>query len=291
MAASDSKTQLLSEAKAVAIFGDSWAEDNSHVSSGVFAGVQGWPVHLAKAINLPVAGNFAKGQSASSSLLAQLEAAETQLNNDPDLQWPDLLIVLHSGGNDFIGAERNYNPFAKDNFWLPHCMWGFRKKAEEVFLNLRNFLEILYKLGCRKFLVSDLPFTSAVPVLSIARLARVDKRGRWLSRRIREMVEDFNACCAAAGEPCTAAFISEVEALNDLAATSGGCAGSASVSLFLVDAFHPSHETHRRLAEKHVEDLQEQCLLEGRKSGSPASLPSTTASSSDAAERAEKMTN
>lgn len=273
----------LAEAKAVAIFGDSWAEDNAHVSSGLFAGVQGWPMHLANAIDIPVAGNFAKGQSSSSSLLKQLEVADTELSTDPALQWSDLLVVLHSGGNDFIGAEKNYNPFAQDNFWLPHCMWGFRKKAEEMLLNLRNFLDVLHRRGCRKFLVSDLPFTSAVPVLTVARVARVNKRGQWLTKRIREMVTEFSASCSEADGPCTVAFVSEVQALNSLAALSGGCAGIAPVSLFLKDAFHPTDEMHRRLAEAHFEELRQQCLLGDSSSfiSPAASFLSTSASDSD----------
>ncbi|CAJ1376230.1 unnamed protein product [Effrenium voratum] len=42
--------------------------------------------------------------------------------------------MLVTRGNDFIGAEKKYNPFAKDNFWIPHCTWGFKKKALEVLL-------------------------------------------------------------------------------------------------------------------------------------------------------------
>eukprot|EP00913_Durusdinium_trenchii_P031500 g29492.t2 len=95
------------------------------------------------------------------------------------------------GRNDFIGAEKNYNPFAQGNFWIPHVTFGFRKKALEVLSNLEAFLKALADLGCQNFLVSDLPFTSVVPALQMARLARVNKRGRWMSQEMEKMLKDI----------------------------------------------------------------------------------------------------
>lgn len=258
MAAGSEEPSLL-EAKAVAVFGDSWAEDNAGASSGMFAGVQGWPMHLARMLDLPVAGNFARGQSESASLPKQLEVADQQISVKDTPHWSDLLVVLHSGGNDFIGAEKNYNPFARNNFWLAHCTWGFHKKAEEVVTNLHNMLLSLYARGCRRFLVSDLPFTSAVPALVVARMASVNQRGDWMSNRIREMLAEFSASCASAGAACSVVLVSEIAALNRLAGISAGCAGSASAKLFLRDAFHPTDETHRRLAEEHAAVLAKRC--------------------------------
>lgn len=226
----------------VLIFGDSWAEDNLQ-SEGIFAGVQGWPIHLAGLLQLPIAGNFARGQSESSSLRKQLEVATQALGGE--LPWSQFIVVLHSGGNDFIGAEKDYNPFAQDNFWLAHCTWGFQKKAREVLGNLRTFLEALRCLGCRRFLVSDLPFTSAIPALAVAQLARVNKRGHLVNGNLGEMLHDFRASHGTDKGDLDVVRVPEVEVVNSLVVA----AGRSARSLFLRDHFHPTQDTHHKLAQ------------------------------------------
>merc|ERR1719215_1436460 len=111
--------------RSVIIFGDSWAEDNTHVKEGLFQGVRGWPTHLAASMDTTIIGNFAVGQSESKSLFQQLQRATKVLGKDAE--WSQYVVMLHSGGNDFIGAEKGYNPFAAGNFWIPHCTWGFKR--------------------------------------------------------------------------------------------------------------------------------------------------------------------
>mmetsp|Transcript_79345 Transcript_79345/g.97039 ORF Transcript_79345/g.97039 Transcript_79345/m.97039 type:complete len:301 (-) Transcript_79345:257-1159(-) len=227
------------------IFGDSWAEDNSELTSGPLAGVKGWPGQLADHLQLSVEGNFARGQAASSSLMQQLEAAKASLEGRD--VWGKCLVVLHSGGNDFIGAEKNYNPFAPGNFWIPHVTFGFRKKALEVLTNLEAFLTALVELGCRQFLVSDLPFTSVVPALQIARLARVNKRGQWISKQMEMMLQDMQAASAARGQDIQIGHVREAELLNCLVRPLGNLC--ARCGLFVTDLFHPSTDLHGRMAQ------------------------------------------
>jgi len=227
------------------IFGDSWAEDNTELTSGPLAGVQGWPGQLAEKLRLQVEGNFARGQAASSSLMQQLEAAKASLEGR-DI-WSKCLVILHSGGNDFIGAEKNYNPFAPGNNWIPHVTFGFRKKAVEVLTNLQTFLKALAELGCEQFLVSDLPFTSVVPALQMARLARVNKRGRWMSQQMESMLQDVRESSAEKGKDVQIGHVREAELLNCLVGPFGNIC--ARCGLFVTDLFHPSTDLHGRMAE------------------------------------------
>eukprot|EP00440_Ansanella_granifera_P050256 gb/GFBE01054473.1/.p1 GENE.gb/GFBE01054473.1/~~gb/GFBE01054473.1/.p1 ORF type:complete len:326 (+),score=53.15 gb/GFBE01054473.1/:1-978(+) len=256
----------------VLIFGDSWAEDNGEVASGILAGVQGWPVQLARQLGLPVAGNFSRGQSSSSSLPQQLEEAVAVLGNS--YAWNRSLVVLHSGGNDFIGAERNYNPFAADNFWIAHCTWGFHRKAREVLANLRSFIQALLCLGCRRFLVSELPFTTAVPALWVARAVGVNRRGEWLHNEMDRMLQDLQRTTVACGAGCAPeiARVPEVEILNTFVGANGGCCCTVQ-RLFRQDLFHPSHELHGFLAEAVASMLK----LEPRRIEAPDELPEHSA--------------
>mmetsp|Transcript_42540 Transcript_42540/g.77247 ORF Transcript_42540/g.77247 Transcript_42540/m.77247 type:complete len:299 (+) Transcript_42540:64-960(+) len=236
--------ELLHEHQVV-IFGDSWAEDQSETTTGLFAGVQGWPVHLAGMMKLPVAGNFAKGRSETPSLAGQLSAAKAALGTSPAL-WEKLVVILHAGGNDFIGAEKHYNPFATGNFWFAHCTWGFTKKATEVIENLKSFLEELCTLGARCFIVSDMPFSSAVPILTLAKVGHVDRRGRWLSHRMHDMLSRFEAERADGGRLLHVVRIPEVHILTLLKTLSASRKPGAA---FLKDRFHPTQEMHARMAE------------------------------------------
>mmetsp|Transcript_23392 Transcript_23392/g.59789 ORF Transcript_23392/g.59789 Transcript_23392/m.59789 type:complete len:276 (-) Transcript_23392:394-1221(-) len=237
----------------VVIFGDSWAEDSSKVDTGLFAGVSGWPVHLARKLRLPIVGNFAVGQSESRSLTHQLRTAVHQLGRQAT--WSEYLVILHCGGNDFIGAERGYNPLKKDNFWLAHCTYGFKKKAEEVMQNLRTFLDALHAHGCRNFLVSELPFTTAVPVLNVARLAFVNRRGRWLAERLAGMLQDFeeayndNSNDSGPGSVVRAVQVPEVSVLRCCVKSTSRRSRS---ELFLRDMFHPTDDFHRLLAGQYL---------------------------------------
>jgi len=212
---------------------------------GPLAGVKGWPSQLAEQLRLRVEGNFARGQAASSSLMQQLEAAKESLKGR-DI-WSKCLVVLHSGGNDFIGAEKNYNPFAPGNNWIPHVTFGFRKKASEVLTNLETFLKALAELGCTQFLVSDLPFTSVVPALQMARLARVNKRGRWMSQQMEMMLKDMREASTAKGREIQIGHIREAELLNLLVRPFGNICSRC--GLFVSDLFHPSTELHGHMAE------------------------------------------
>ncbi|CAE8686661.1 unnamed protein product [Polarella glacialis] len=229
----------------VVIFGDSWAEDHSASSEGVLAGVQGWPVQLARQLGLPVVGNFARGQSSTASLQDQLQTAtaESALGHSAET-WGRCLVVLHSGGNDFIGAEKKYNPFAPGNFWIQHCTWGFKSKAREVISNLKFFIQSLMDLGCQRILVSEPPFTSSVPALCIAQMVGINRRGRWVREQLELMLQELRASGAAGVE---IARVPEVELLDFWVSRVGkrGCVGR----LFRRDLFHPSQELHGYLAQ------------------------------------------
>lgn len=235
----------------VLIFGDSWAEDNADLMSGVLAGSQGWPVQLAHKLEFPVVGNFSKGQSSSSSLPAQLQQAKTAFGEGP--VWRRSLVIVHSGGNDFIGAEKNYNPFTADNFWIPHCTWGFKKKAMEVICNLTSFVRQVAALGCNKFLVSELPFTSAVPALWIARLVGVNERGQWMHRQMLQMLEDLQVSYSSEDNAAgvDVGLVPEVEIINSILGDSAGrcCCCCGNKRFFRQDLFHPSNELHAYVAD------------------------------------------
>jgi len=248
--------ELLQEHKVV-IFGDSWAEDQGKTTTGLFAGVQGWPVHLAGMMRLPVAGNFARGRSETPSLTGQLSAAKAALGTSR-AEWEKLVVILHAGGNDFIGAEKHYNPFAINNFWLAHCTWGFTKKATEVVGNLKRFLDELCVLGARCFIVSDMPFSSAVPILTLAKVGHIDRRGRWLSQCMHDMLSQFEAQNASDGQLLHVVRVPEVHVLNLLKALSASHKPGAA---FLKDRFHPTQEMHSRIAEViacHLQQTAEQ---------------------------------
>merc|ERR1712032_582255 len=153
------------------------------------------------------------------------------------------------GSNDFIGAEGNYNPLKRNNFWLAHCTFGFRRKAEEVVTNLWEFLETLHCMGCRWFLVADLPFTSSIPALGVARVAHVNKRGCWLSEQIENMLVEFRARHAGGDDAVNAARIPERIALNRIVEERLATPGGRARDLFLKDWFHPTNDMHEMLAE------------------------------------------
>jgi len=210
----------------------------------LFAGVTGWPKQLADILGLPVAGNFAKGQSETRSLMKQLERAVKELGPKPD--WENLLVILHTGGNDFIGAEKNYNPFAKHNFWIKHCTWGFQKKKREVIQNIWEFIGTIHDLGCCRFLVSHLPFTSKVPALRLAKVVCVDTNGHKINSQLDEMLTCFSEKRRA---KLDMACVPEAENLNTIVSSCPERRKARTKRLFLRDRFHPSQELHRQLAE------------------------------------------
>merc|ERR550514_2430241 len=75
----------------VVLFGDSWFDPD------LAPNYRPWPVQLAEKLKLPVY-SYACHQSQSSSLPAQLEKACAEV---PKELRPNLLCLIHTGGNDF----------------------------------------------------------------------------------------------------------------------------------------------------------------------------------------------
>lgn len=245
----------MEHSKEVLIFGDSLAEDRSHVTAGRYKGYQPWPARIPERLGMRLAGNFAKGKSESKSLMAQLNVARKTLQNNTMEQRAQTTVIVHSGGNDFIGAELGYNPFKAGNNWLPRMLWSFADASQNAFQNISDFLDCLVADGYRRFLVCDIPATSAVPVLQIARLASIDAKGRMASKWLDDMLAEFcqrHKCVAV-----RAARVPEVQFLEDIFAEEALLNGwlAAARSLFLVDFFHPSNTCHARVVERVAEML------------------------------------
>jgi len=237
------------------IFGDSLAEDQSHVTSGKYTSYRPWPARVPARLGLRLAGNFAKKKTESKSLMRQLNLAREVLRDSVMEQRAQTVVIVHSGGNDFIGAELGYNPFKAGNNWLARLLCSFPAALRTILTNISDFLDCLVADGYRRFFVCDIPATSAIPVLQIARLAGIDAKGRMAAQGLDDMLEDFRERHKPVA--VRAARVPEVQLLEDVFAEEANAHGwlAAARSLFLADFFHPSNTCHARLVDRFAEML------------------------------------
>jgi hypothetical protein len=234
------------------LFGDSWFD------AELTTDYRPWPVQLAEKLKLPVY-SYATHQSQSSSLGTQLERARAEV---PKEQRPNLLCLIHTGGNDFIGAEKNYNPFARRNCWPWWITGGFARRIRGVLANIEDLIDNLVDAGFRSFGVADLPFTSSIPALWIAILVRINHRGRRTDRALDELAERVQG--RHAGVTCTR-FNTKAVLDREVVARRRSCLRSCLLArccrqrrdpLFLGDLFHPSNFLHAQMAEVFMRQIR-----------------------------------
>jgi hypothetical protein len=234
------------------LFGDSWFDP------GIAANYRPWPVQLAEKLKLPVY-SYACHQSQSSSLGSQLERACAEV---PKEQRPNLLCLIHTGGNDFIGAEKNYNPFARRNCWPWWITGGFNRRLKGVLGNIETHIDELVAAGFRSFGVADIPFTSSIPVLWIAVLVRINYRGRRADRDLDELAERVQA--RHGGVMCTRfntrsvleREVTERRRSRLRSCLRARCCRQRREPLFLGDSFHPSNYLHGQMAEVFMRQIR-----------------------------------
>merc|ERR1719359_1248891 len=128
------------------LFGDSWFDEDFQ------PGYRPWPVLVAGKLKIPVY-NCARHASESTCLRRQLARAEEVV---PRQGREQMMCLVHVGGNDFIGAQKNYNPFARGNCWPWFITGGFRRKLDRVAEHIQVMLEALFAAGFRRFGVADI---------------------------------------------------------------------------------------------------------------------------------------
>merc|ERR1712032_1047780 len=109
------------------------------------------------------------------------------------------VVIVHSGGNDFIGAELGYNPFKTGNNWVPRILWRFPKALRATLHNLAQFLDCLVAEGFSRFLVCDIPATPTLPVMQLARLASIRSKCCVGIKGLDRMLADFRERHSSAG--------------------------------------------------------------------------------------------
>ena len=234
------------------LFGDSWFDSKFKTD------YRPWPVQLAETLKLPVY-SYATHQSQSSSLGTQLERARAEV---PKEQRPNLLCLIHTGGNDFIGSEKNYNPFARRNCWPWWITGGFARRIRGVLANIEDLIDNLVDAGFRSFGVADLPFTSSIPALWIAILVRINHRGRRSDRALDELAERVQArhdgvtCTRFNTKAVLDREVVERQRSRLRSCLRARCRRQRRDPLFLGDLFHPSNFLHGQMAEVFMRQIR-----------------------------------
>lgn len=158
--------------KSMMVLGDSYADD-------VDMGFHCWPTRLSRALKLPLL-NVARGGSESTHIHAQLERAHAYNRNQQlDLKPEEVLLILHTGGNDALNALLKpwmFTSLLSDLYSLRNSMNSGipnPKKQELSFATtvsknivkeLDTLLATAATLGHRKVLISTLPIVSSLPL-------------------------------------------------------------------------------------------------------------------------------
>eukprot|EP00434_Breviolum_minutum_P007887 symbB.v1.2.006959.t1/scaffold416.1/size293898/18 len=158
--------------KSMMVLGDSYADD-------VDMGFHCWPTRLSRTLRLPLL-NVARGGSESTHIHAQLERAHAYNRNQQlDLKPEEVLLILHTGGNDALNALLKpwmFTLLLSDLYSLRNSMNSGipnPKKQELAFATtvsknivkeLDTLLATAATLGHRKVLISTLPIVSSLPL-------------------------------------------------------------------------------------------------------------------------------
>ena len=150
------------------VVGDSYADD-------IDMGFQCWPTQLSKALHAPVL-NVARGGSESSHIHSQLERAHLWTKEQQlQVNLSEVLLVLHTGGNDalhsllkpwmFVSLISDLYSLRSEAVEKKSVELSFPKKLSIVILrDVDEFLERAAALGHRKVVISTLPIVSSLPL-------------------------------------------------------------------------------------------------------------------------------
>ncbi|CAK9070815.1 unnamed protein product [Durusdinium trenchii] len=150
------------------VVGDSYADD-------IDMGFQCWPTQLSKALHAPVL-NVARGGSESSHIHSQLERAHLWTKEQQlQVNLSEVLLVLHTGGNDalhsllkpwmFVSLISDLYSLRSEAVEKKSVELSFPKKLSIVILReVDEFLERAAALGHRKVVISTLPIVSSLPL-------------------------------------------------------------------------------------------------------------------------------
>lgn len=243
----------------VVVFGDSWVA-YSHPT---------WPQVLARRLGAQFF-NFAFPGAVSANLPMQAQQAmmqQTVPRAPGGLFRRETLVVVHTGGNDFIAKMAQVIMGGGHNLEILKPEPGREEAA-----NIEQLLEKMYEAGARNFLVSGVPAFIHMPVFNLiwgiitnlvnsGQLEELgvspgDPPSLPMEVQAAALNERWSNLCEAFSKrhtDVTCSFFDEVEALHSLRAQLGESVFDRSMWDFSM--FHPSVFGHERIADEAVKSV------------------------------------